>query len=209
SSVKLKNDFLKKIDDYHEMRDIPFVDGTSRLSIHLRFGTISVRELVRECLPNDSIGAKTFLSELCWRDFYFAILCHFPHVEMGCYNQKYDKLEFVKDKKLFEAWCAGKTGFPLVDAAMRQLNETGWMHNRLRMLTASFLTKTLLLDWKLGEKYFAQKLMDFDFSANNGGWQWSVSTGVDAAPYFRIFNPTSQMERFDPEGEFVRKFCPE
>jgi len=154
--------------------------------------------------------AETWLSELIWRDFYFQILHHHPHIAEGhAYKAEFDKLPFPNNETLFQAWCNGRTGYPLVDAAMRQLNQTGWMHNRLRMVTASFLVKDLLIDWRRGEHYFADKLLDFDFSANNGGWQWAASTGCDAQPWFRIFNPVTQSEKFDAEGKFIRKYIPE
>lgn len=208
-SKKVLKAFKKHIDEYDKARDFPALDKTSHLSVHLRFGTISIRELVRVALDTSSTGASIWLSELCWRDFYFAILQSFPHINEKAYIKKYEKIKWENNKKNFKAWCEGKTGFPIVDAGMRQLNETGFMHNRLRMITASFLAKTLLVDWKWGEAYFAEKLIDFDFAANNGGWQWSASTGCDAAPYFRIFNPERQGERFDPEGKFIKKYCPE
>lgn len=177
--------------------------------MHLRFGTVSARECARMALASRSEGAKGWLSELIWRDFYQMILDQFPHVEKGCFKKEYDALEWPGRPEHFDAWIEGRTGFPLVDAAMRHFAKTGWMHNRLRMVVASFLTKDLLLSWKQGERYFAQKLLDYDCAANNGGWQWSASTGCDAQPYFRIFNPFSQSERFDPEGEFIREHIPE
>lgn len=202
-------DFLGRMEHYRVLRDFPGKKGVSYLSIHQRFGTISIRELVRHALANGSEGAQSWLSELIWRDFYFQILHHFPHVVLGAFKREYDALEWDQDANLLAAWQQGKTGYPLVDAAMRQLAETGFMHNRLRMVAASFLVKDLMLDWRLGEAWFADQLNDFDLSANNGGWQWAASTGCDAQPYFRIFNPVSQSEKFDPEGQFIRRYVPE
>jgi deoxyribodipyrimidine photo-lyase len=156
-----------------------------------------------------SEGAKTWLNELIWREFYMMILDQYPHVEKGAFKPEYDSLKWEWNPEHFKAWCEGRTGFPIVDAAMRQLNETGWMHNRLRMIVAMFLTKDLLIHWQEGEKYFAEQLLDHEFSANNGGWQWSASTGCDAQPYFRVMNPVSQSERFDPKGEFIKEWVPE
>jgi deoxyribodipyrimidine photo-lyase len=202
--------FLRHLDRYHERRDFPSDrSATSGLSAHLRFGTISVRALVRAALKRDSRGAETWLSELIWRDFYQMILACFPHVVRGAFRAEYDCIRWPGSKTHFECWCRGETGYPLVDAAMRHFNRTGWMHNRLRMVTASFLVKDLLVDWRLGEAYFARHLLDFDLAANNGGWQWSASTGCDAQPYFRIFNPVTQSRRFDPEGAFIRAELPE
>jgi deoxyribodipyrimidine photo-lyase len=206
-------DFKHRIDDYATARDFPAVKGPSYLSVHLRFGTVSVRELVayahaRSLQPGGS-GAATWLSELIWRDFYAQILWHHPHVVDGAFKREYDALRFPDDPALAAAWREGRTGYPLVDAAMRQLNATGYMHNRLRMVAASFLVKDLLVHWRLGERYFADKLIDFDLASNNGGWQWAASTGCDAQPYFRIFNPVAQSERFDPDGRFIRRYVPE
>lgn len=221
---RLFEDFVGRIQDYKEARDFPAIKGPSYLSVHLRFGTLSIRKAVRmaheliQAMPGQSAGAQTWLSELIWRDFYMQILANFPHVVERSFRPEYDAIEWrdhrpnSKDseaKAWFEAWCKGQTGYPLVDAAMRQLNETGYMHNRLRMVTASFLTKDLGIHWKAGEAYFAEKLLDFDLSANNGGWQWAASTGCDAQPYFRIFNPVSQSEKFDPKGAFIRRYVPE
>lgn len=206
---RFKN-FQKYIDNYNKNRDYPSLDnGTSGLSVHLRFGTISIRQLVRFCVHKRSQGAEIWLSELIWREFYFMILGNFPYVVKESFNPKYKNLEWQGEEKDFKAWKEGRTGFPLVDAAMRHFNETGWMHNRLRMVVASFLTKDLLIDWKKGEKYFADYLLDFDLAANNGGWQWSASTGCDAQPYFRIFNPYSQSKKFDADGEFIKSQIPE
>lgn len=207
---RLFSDFIERMPKYQAARDFPAVKGPSYLSVHLRFGTISIRQLARTAWQTGGAGAETWLSELIWRDFYFQILHHRPRLAAGhAYKPEFDTLAFPDDESLFQAWCAGLTGYPLVDAAMRQLNQTGWMHNRLRMVAASFLVKDLLVDWRRGERYFAEKLLDFDFSANNGGWQWAASTGCDAQPWFRIFNPVTQSEKFDPEGKFIRKYVPE
>jgi len=209
----LFTDFKRRIDDYAEARNFPAVKGPSYLSVHLRFGTVSVRELAAyahaRSLEPGGAGAMTWLSELIWRDFYAQILWHHPHVVGGAFKRDYDALRFPDDRSLFTAWKEGRTGFPLVDAAMRQLNSTGYMHNRLRMVAASFLVKDLLVHWKWGEKYFADTLIDFDLASNNGGWQWAASTGCDAQPYFRIFNPVAQSERFDPDGRFIARYVPE
>ena len=204
------NDFVDRIKQYEATRNFPAIKGPSYLSVHLRFGTISIRHLARTAREIGGIGAETWLNELIWRDFYFQILHHHPQVAAGqAYKQEFNELAFPNDTKLYHAWCEGKTGYPLVDAAMRQLNQTGYMHNRLRMVAASFLVKDLLIDWRWGERYFADKLIDFDFSANNGGWQWAASTGCDAQPWFRIFNPITQSEKFDATGKFIRKYVPE
>ena len=208
--LSLFNDFKDRMNHYKDARDFPAVKGVSYLSVHLRFGTVSIRHLVREALQEANAGAQTWLSELIWRDFYVQILHHHPRVAAGhAYKSEYEALPFPNNKILFQAWCNGNTGYPLVDAAMRQLNLTGFMHNRLRMVAASFLVKDLLIDWRWGECYFAEKLIDFDLSANNGGWQWAASTGCDAQPWFRIFNPITQSERFDAQGKFIRKYVPE
>ena len=192
--------------NYKSERDFPGEEATSRLGIHLRFGTVSIRELA-EHVRNLS---EVFLNELIWREFYQMILYHFPHVGRGeSFRKEFDRIEWRNNEKEFALWCAGKTGYPLVDAGMRQLNETGFMHNRVRMVTASFLAKHLLIDWRWGEAYFARLLLDYDFAANNGGWQWSAGTGCDASPYFRIFNPTAQAKRFDPELKYIKKWVPE
>ncbi len=209
-AATLFNDFVERIKHYKEARDFPSVKGVSYLSVHLRFGTISIRQLARTALLIGGLGAETWLSELIWRDFYFQILHHNPQLEAGkAYKPEFESIPFPNQTALFTAWCDGATGYPLVDAAMRQLNSTGFMHNRLRMVAASFLVKDLLIDWRWGERYFAEKLIDYDFSANNGGWQWAASTGCDAQPWFRIFNPITQSQRFDAQGKFIRKYIPE
>lgn len=193
------------IRNYKEQRDIPSIQGTSRLSVHLRFGTISIRQVAAEA------GAlnETFLNELIWRDFYQMILWHFPHVVGHAFKPEYDRIKWRNNEKEFDAWCNGQTGYPIVDAGMRELNTTGFMHNRVRMIVASFLTKHLLTDWRWGEAYFAKKLLDFDLAANNGGWQWAAGSGCDAAPYFRVFNPYIQTKKFDPELKYIRQWVPE
>ncbi|MDP3679050.1 MAG: deoxyribodipyrimidine photo-lyase [Methylotenera sp.] len=209
-SAELFADFSERIQRYKEARDFPAVKGVSYLSVHLRFGTISIRHLVRTALQLGGAGAETWASELIWRDFYFQILHHHPQLADGkAFKPEFEALPFPNNPDYFQAWCDGKTGYPLVDAAMRQLNNTGFMHNRLRMVAASFLVKDLLIDWRWGERYFAEKLIDFDFSANNGGWQWAASTGCDAQPWFRIFNPITQSEHFDANGRFIRKYVTE
>lgn len=195
---------LKTIQEYHQNRDYPGVAGTSKLSVHLRFGTVSIRKLVQLAITQN----ETWLNELIWRDFYQMILWHFPDVEKS-FKRQYDKIVWRNNENEFDKWCEGKTGYPLVDAGMRELNETGFMHNRVRMVTASFLTKHLLVDWRWGEAYFAKKLLDFDLAANNGGWQWAAGSGCDAAPYFRVFNPSLQEEKFDPDRVYIKKWIPE
>lgn len=202
-------EFQKHIDQYGEMRDFPAVNGTSGLSVHLRFGTISIRECVRRALQRSTNGSEKWLMELIWRDFYQDILANFPHSVDSSFNPIYKDAEWPGSEEHYVAWEEGKTGYPIVDAAMRCFNATGWMHNRLRMIVASFLTKHLLVDYKRGEAYFARKLLDFDLASNNGGWQWAASTGCDAQPYFRIFNPYNQSEKFDTDGEFIRTWVPE
>lgn len=192
------------IKDYHNTRNIPSIEGTTRLSIHLRFGTVSVRELAK--ITQDL--NETWLNELIWREFFMMILFHFPNVMTQSFKPKYDRIEWRNNEEEFAAWCSGNTGYPIVDAGMRQLNKTGWMHNRVRMVVASFLIKHLLIDWRWGEAYFAEKLLDYDLSANNGNWQWAAGSGCDSAPYFRIFNPTLQTKRFDPKLEYIRKWIP-
>jgi deoxyribodipyrimidine photo-lyase len=193
------------IKHYHETRDMPGIEGTSHLGIHLRFGTVSIRQLAKEATALN----ETFLNELIWRDFYHMILWHFPQVQSHSFKPAFDNIRWRNDEKEFDAWCNGKTGYPIVDAGMRELNETGFMHNRVRMITASFLTKHLLCDWRLGEAYFAKKLLDYDLAANNGGWQWAAGSGCDAAPYFRIFNPYLQTKKFDADGTYIGKWIPE
>jgi deoxyribodipyrimidine photo-lyase len=211
----LLDDFSTRIGRYADTRNFPAVKGPSYLSVHLRFGTVSIRQALRLALrvrdtePKESAGASTWLSELIWRDFYFQILHHHPRVVYQSFKPAYENIQWSQDETLFKAFCAGQTGYPLVDAAMIQLNETGYMHNRLRMVVASFLSKDLGLDWRWGEAYFARKLIDFDVAANNGGWQWAASTGCDAQPYFRIFNPVTQSEKFDSEGKFIRRYLPQ
>jgi len=205
--------FGHRIDAYATARDIPADDATSRLSVHLRFGTVSVRALARlahdRTLRADAAGAATWLSELVWRDFYAQLLWHHPHVVLHAFRRELDDLPFPNDPRHVAAWCEGRTGYPLVDAGMRELNATGFMHNRLRMITASFLVKDLLVDWRVGERYFARKLLDYDLASNNGGWQWAASTGCDAQPWFRIFNPVTQSRRFDPDGAYIRRWVRE
>jgi deoxyribodipyrimidine photo-lyase len=193
------------IKDYAKNRDFPSIKGTSHLGIHLRFGTVSIRKLAREARDLN----ETFLNELIWRDFFQMILFHFPQVVSNSFKSEYDKIRWRNNEKEFDAWCNGQTGYPIVDAGMRELNETGFMHNRVRMITASFLTKHLLIDWRWGEAYFAKKLLDYELAANNGNWQWAAGTGCDAAPYFRIFNPYLQTKRFDPDLKYIRKWVPE
>lgn len=207
---RLFDEFLDRIDQYKEARDFPAVKGPSYLSVHLRFGTVSIRHLARTAWRMEGRGAETWLSELIWRDFYFQVLHHHPQLAAGrAFHSEFEHIAFPNDEALFQAWCEGRTGYPLVDAAMRQINQTGYMHNRLRMVAASFLVKDLLIDWRWGERYFAEKLIDYDFAANNGGWQWAASTGCDAQPWFRIFNPVTQSEKFDTQGKFIRKYVPE
>ncbi|MEW6977849.1 deoxyribodipyrimidine photo-lyase [Bacillus pumilus] len=202
----------KRLTRYHEKRDIPSVFGTSKLSRFLKTGTISIRTIFHaineETLYEDE-GRETFIKELAWRDFYHMIFAHYPEMKEKEINSAFQGMKWNEDEMLFEAWCKGETGFPLVDAGMRQLNEEGWMHNRLRMVTASFLTKDYLIDWRKGEAYFAKKLVDYDEASNIGGFQWAATVGTDAVPYFRIFNPTTQSKRFDPTGEFIRRYVPE
>lgn len=193
------------IKNYEQTRDIPSIEGTTRVGVHLRFGTVSIRQLVKYAW---NLSDK-WVNELIWREFYMMILWHFPHVIDKSFRSKYDMLQWHNNEDEFEKWCEGKTGYPIVDAGMRELNETGFMHNRLRMITSMFLTKYLLIDWRWGEAYFAQKLLDYELSSNNGGWQWSAGTGVDAAPYFRIFNMTEQTKRFDPTFDYIKKWLPE
>ena len=211
----LLQDFESRINDYSATRNFPSIKGPSYLGVHLRFGTISIRQLARLAWPHylqNKEGATVWLSELIWRDFYAQIMHHHPHIVERSFKLAYDKIEWEqgpKAQELFQAWCQAKTGYPLVDAAMEQLNQTGYMHNRLRMVVASFLVKHLGLDWRLGEAYFAKKLNDFDLASNNGGWQWASSSGCDAQPYFRIFNPVTQSEKFDKDGKFIKRYLPQ
>ena len=215
--ASLLEDFIGRIGKYRDARDYPAIKGPSYLSVHLRFGTVSVRHLARRAceaarVAADGSGAQTWLAELIWRDFYFMILHHHPRVVDGPFKPEYAAIRWESGSEAettFAAWCAGRTGYPLVDAAMAQLNQTGYMHNRLRMVTACFLIKDLGIDWRRGEAYFAEKLNDFDLAANNGGWQWAASSGCDAQPYFRIFNPITQSEKFDAEGNFIRRYLPQ
>jgi len=193
------------VENYHLHRDLPAIRGTSRLGLHLRFGTVSIRKIARKAIALN----EKYLNELIWRDFYVSILWHFPHVVGNNFSKKYDGIAWRNNEDEFNLWCEGKTGYPIVDAGMRELDATGFMHNRVRMVVASFLTKHLLIDWRWGEAYFAEKLLDFDLASNNGGWQWAAGTGVDAQPYFRVFNPTSQMDKFDKELKYVRSWVPE
>jgi deoxyribodipyrimidine photo-lyase len=213
----LIDDFALRMSQYDQTRNFPAIKGPSYLSVHLRFGTVSIRSLARRALDmmrsgEGAGGAPVWLNELIWREFYFMILHHHPHVVTNAFKPAYDHIEWESDvqaQENFRAWCQGQTGYPLVDAAMLQLNQTGYMHNRLRMVTACFLVKDLGIDWRWGERYFAEKLNDFDLAANNGGWQWAASSGCDAQPYFRIFNPVTQSERFDPDGKFIRRYLPQ
>jgi deoxyribodipyrimidine photo-lyase len=193
------------IETYDKTRDYPGLNGTSRLGAHLRFGTVSIRRLVRYALEKN----ETWLNELVWREFYSMILWHFPHVEKGAFRVSYDRMQWRNDEAEYLKWCEGNTGYPIVDAGMRELNETGYMHNRVRMITASFLTKHLLIDWRWGEAWFARKLLDYDLPSNNGGWQWAAGCGCDAAPYFRVFNPDLQAAKFDPDGAYIQQWVPE
>jgi len=208
-------DFLDRMDHYHEKRDFPAAKGPSYLSVHLRFGTVSIRALAsaaHSLQAQGNAGAATWLSELIWRDFYHQILANFPHVVDRSFKPEYDAVRYEHGRhaeELFRAWCEGRTGYPLVDAAMAQINQTGYMHNRLRMVVASFLVKDLGIHWQWGERYFAEHLIDFDLAANNGGWQWASSSGCDAQPWFRIFNPVTQSQKFDPQGRFIRRYLPQ
>lgn len=201
-SAKLNEDIARH---YDKTRDIPAMAGTTKMGVHLRFGTVSIRNLVNKAIQLNA----TYLNELIWREFYQMILWHFPYVVNHSFKKEYDKITWRNNEHEFSLWCAGQTGFPIVDAGMRELNETGFMHNRVRMIVASFLTKDLLVDWRWGEAYFAEKLLDYDLAANNGNWQWAAGTGCDAAPYFRIFNPELQTKKFDPGLEYIKKWVPE
>ncbi|MGZ3755102.1 MAG: cryptochrome/photolyase family protein [Mucilaginibacter sp.] len=198
--------YVPYIDDYAEKRNFPAIKGTSHIGLHLRFGTVSIRELASTAYKAKE---KTWLNELIWREFYMMILYHFPHTTELAFRPEYDRIKWMNNEQQFNAWCNGETGFPLVDAGMRELNETGYMHNRVRMVAASFLTKHLLIDWRWGERYFAAKLLDYEMASNVGGWQWAAGSGTDAAPYFRIFNPESQLKKFDPELKYIKKWVPE
>lgn len=206
-------DFRPRIDAYAEVRDYPARKGPSYLSVHLRFGTVSIRALAgwawQRWRETGSRGAEVWLSELIWREFYQQLLFHHPHVVERAFKPAYDRIVWDDDPERFAAWCEGRTGYPLVDAAMAQINRTGYMHNRLRMVVASFLTKDLGIDWRRGQRYFARHLNDYDLASNNGGWQWAASTGCDAQPYFRIFNPVAQSQKFDPEGKFIKRYLPQ
>jgi deoxyribodipyrimidine photo-lyase len=195
----------KIIDSYDKFRDFPALNHTTHLGIALRFGTISVRKCVEFALKHNAI----WLNELIWREFFMQILFHFPHVVKTCFKTKYENIKWRNDEKEFKRWCEGKTGYPIVDAGMRQLNETGFMHNRVRMITASFLTKHLLIDWRWGEAYFAEKLLDYELSSNNGNWQWAAGCGCDAAPYFRVFSPEAQTDKFDKDLKYIKEWLPE
>jgi len=205
SSIYVKDFELSGVSTYAETRNFPILDSTSYLGPHLRFGTIGVRQIIAELNPSNEV----FLSELIWREFFMQILFHFPKVVTGNFRPKYDGIKWRNKEEDFDKWCRGETGYPMVDAGMRQLNETGYMHNRVRMVTAGFLCKHLLIDWRLGEAYFAKKLLDFELSSNNGNWQWAAGTGCDAAPYFRIFNPIEQLKKFDKTQGFIKKWISE
>ncbi|MCD8400401.1 deoxyribodipyrimidine photo-lyase [Tenacibaculum finnmarkense] len=202
SSIKVKPYNLSNLTNYDEIRDFPFIDKTSYLSPYFRFGLVSVRKMVQFALKTNA----TFLNELIWREFFMQVLFHFPKVVTNNFKQKYDAIPWRNNQAEFEKWCKGETGYPMVDAGMRQLNKTGYMHNRVRMITAGFLCKHLLIDWRWGEAYFAQKLLDYELSANNGNWQWAAGTGCDAAPYFRVFNPEAQLKKFDKDLQYIRKW---
>jgi len=208
SSIKAPDYNLDKdlLNNYEDTRNIPSIEGTSRLSPHLRFGTVGYRKVVEKALKAEN---EAFLNELIWREFYKAILYHYPETQDRAFKPKYDRIQWRNDEEEFEKWKKGETGYPIVDAGMRQLNTTGWIHNRLRMVVGSFLCKHLLIDWRWGEAYFAEKLLDYEMSSNVGGWQWVAGSGVDAAPYFRVFNPYSQTERFDKDKKFIKEWIPE
>ena len=205
SSIHVKDFKLSGVSTYAETRNFPILDSTSYLGPHLRFGTIGVHQIIAELDPSNEV----FLSELIWREFFMQILFHFPKVVIGNFRPKYDGIKWRNKEEDFDKWCRGETGYPMVDAGMRQLNETGYMHNRVRMVTAGFLCKHLLIDWRLGEAYFAKKLLDFELSSNNGNWQWAAGTGCDAAPYFRIFNPIEQLKKFDKSEGYIKKWISE
>lgn len=205
SSIKVIPHNLKNVINYHETRDFPALDSTTHLSPHLRFGTVSIRKLVNWAVHKNQV----FLSELIWREFFMQILFSFPKVVTNNFKSAYDGIQWRNNEEDFKRWCSGTTGYPMVDAGMRELNETGYMHNRVRMVVASFLCKHLLINWQWGEAYFAEKLLDFELSANVGNWQWAAGTGCDAAPYFRVFNPEIQLQKFDEKGIYIRKWIPE
>lgn len=205
SGIEVQDYDLSVVDNYSETRNFPAINGTSNLSVHLRFGTVSIRQIVQQVYKQ----SPDFLSELVWREFFMQILFHFPRVVNENFRAKYNGIQWRNNEKEFERWCKGETGYPIVDAGMRELNKTGYMHNRVRMITASFLCKHLLIDWRWGEAYFAKKLLDFELSSNNGNWQWAAGTGCDAAPYFRVFNPTEQVKKFDKELHYIKKWVPE
>ena len=205
SDIEVEDYDLSVVENYSETRNFPAINGTSYLSVHLRFGTVSIRQIVQQVYQQ----SPDFLSELVWREFFMQILFHFPRVVNENFRAKYNGIPWRNDEKEFERWCNGETGYPIVDAGMRELNKTGYMHNRVRMITASFLCKHLLIDWRWGEAYFAKKLLDFELSSNNGNWQWAAGTGCDAAPYFRVFNPTEQVKKFDKEMSYIKKWVPE
>jgi deoxyribodipyrimidine photo-lyase len=205
STIKVIPHHLKNVSNYHETRDFPALESTTYLSPHLRFGTVSIRKLVNWAAKKNDV----FLSELIWREFFMQILFHFPKVVTHNFKSAYDGIQWRNDEEDFKRWCSGTTGYPMVDAGMRELNETGYMHNRVRMVVASFLCKHLLINWQWGEAYFAQKLLDFELSSNVGNWQWAAGTGCDAAPYFRVFNPEIQLKKFDEKGIYIRKWIPE
>jgi deoxyribodipyrimidine photo-lyase len=207
ADIDFPSDVLNEtiLSKYHETRDIPSINGTSKISLHLRFGTISIRNCVKIGMAQN----EKWLNELIWRDFYQAIIFHFPHSATSSFKPQYDRIIWRNNEAEFKSWCDGKTGYPIVDAGMRELNKTGHMHNRVRMVVASFLTKHLLIDWRWGERYFAQKLLDFELASNVGGWQWAAGSGCDAAPYFRIFNPYNQTEKFDKEEKYIKRWVPE
>jgi deoxyribodipyrimidine photo-lyase len=205
STISVSPFNLSIIKEYHKYRNIPATDKTSYLSPHLRFGTVSIREIVKRAIDENMV----FLNELIWREFFMQILYHFPGVVTDNFKPAYNDIRWINDDKDFDRWSRGETGYPMVDAGMRQLNQTGYMHNKVRMITAGFLCKHLLTDWRRGEAYFAQKLLDYELSSNNGNWQWAAGTGCDAAPYFRVFNPDTQQKKFDPQFEYIRKWIPE
>ncbi|WP_319589831.1 deoxyribodipyrimidine photo-lyase [uncultured Draconibacterium sp.] len=205
SDIEVQDYDLSVVKNYSDTRNFPAIHGTSNLSVHLRFGTVSIRQIVQQVYKQ----SPDFLSELVWREFFMQILFHFPRVVNENFRAKYNGIQWRNNEKEFEHWCKGETGYPIVDAGMRELNKTGYMHNRVRMITASFLCKHLLIDWRWGEAYFAKKLLDFELSSNNGNWQWAAGTGCDAAPYFRVFNPTEQVKKFDKEMHYIKKWVPE